>query len=160
MWSSLVRGVAAGAVGTAVLNTVTYLDMTLRARPASSVPADTVAAMAARAGVSLAGDGPDSDTAAARREGIGALLGYLTGFGVGAAYGVLRPRVLAGVPRSLAVVGIGATATAVTVAPYRALGVSDPRTWPASSWAADLVPHLCYGWATATAFDALGRGRG
>ncbi len=82
-------------------------------------------------------------------------MGYLTGFGVGAVYGLLRPRILADVPRSVAGVGIAAAATAATVVPYSALGVSNPRTWPASSWAADIIPHLCYGWATAAAFDAL-----
>jgi hypothetical protein len=25
------------------------------------------------------------------------------------------------------------------------LGVSDPRTWSAQDWAADLLPHLAYG---------------
>lgn len=153
----LVHGLAAGAVGTAVLNTVSYLDMAVRARPSSSVPAETVDKMTDLAGVTLAED-HDSDKAATRREAIGALLGYATGFGVGAVYGLLRPGPLRRVPRSLAGIGIAAAATASTVAPYSALGVSDPRTWPAKSWAADIIPHLCYGWATAAAFDALHRG--
>lgn len=153
--TSLFRGVAAGAVGTAVLNTLTYLDMAVRGRPASSVPADTAGKMADLAGVTLAAEGDDSDKASARREAIGALLGYAAGLGVGGVYGLLRPGPLRGIPRSVAVVGIAAAATVSTVAPYAALGVSDPRTWPAKSWAADIIPHLCYGWATAKAFDAL-----
>ncbi len=36
-----------------------------------------------------------------------------------------------------------------------ALGVTDPRTWPASSWAAELVPHLAYGTVTAPVLDRL-----
>lgn len=76
----------------------------------------------------------------------------------GPAYGLLRPNVLADVPRALAGVGIAAAATAATVLPYSALGVSDPRSWPAKSWVADIIPHLCYGWATAAAFDALQAG--
>ena len=153
--TSLIQGVAAGAVGTAALNTLTYLDMAVRGRPSSSVPADTAGKLADLAGVTLAPDGDDSDKASARREAIGALLGYAAGFGVGGVYGLLRPGPLRGVPRSVAGVGLAAAATVSTVAPYAALGVSDPRSWPARSWAADIIPHLCYGWATATAFDAL-----
>ena len=52
--TSLIRGVAAGAVGTAVLNTLTYLDMAVRGRPSSSVPADTAGKMADLFGVTLA----------------------------------------------------------------------------------------------------------
>jgi hypothetical protein len=151
----VVHGLAAGAVGTAVLNTVTYLDMAVRARPSSSVPAQTVEKATDLAGVTLAAEGNDSDRAGTRREAIGALLGYATGFGVGAAYGLLRPGPLRRIPRSVAGVGLAAAATASTVMPYSALGVSDPRTWPAKSWAADIIPHLCYGWATAATFDTL-----
>lgn len=38
----------------------------------------------------------------------------------------------------------------------RVLGVTDPRTWPASPWVADIVPHLAYGAATAAVLDRLG----
>ncbi len=156
----LIHGLTAGAVGTAVLNTVTYLDMVVRDRPSSDVPAQTAERATDLVGITLAADesdGEDDNQPAGenRKQGAGALMGYLAGFGVGAAYGMLRPTVLAGVPRSLAGVGIAAAATAATVLPYSALGVSDPRTWPAKSWAADIIPHLCYGWATAAAFDAL-----
>jgi len=156
---SIVHGLTAGAVGTAVLNTVTYLDMVIRDRPSSNVPAQTAERATDLVGIELEADGNQSDDAEPhgqnRKQGVGALMGYLSGFGVGAVYGLLRPRILAGVPRSVAGVGIAAAATAATVAPYSALGVSNPRTWPASSWAADIIPHLCYGWATAAAFDAL-----
>lgn len=155
MLRPLLHGLAAGAVGTTVLNTLTYLDMAVRARPPSSVPDDTVDRLAGIAGLDLAGDEGGPDVASARREAIGALLGYATGFGVGAAYGLLRQRALVGVPAALAGVGIGAAATVATVVPYTALGVSDPRTWSASGWAADIVPHLGYGWATAATFEAL-----
>jgi hypothetical protein len=33
-----------------------------------------------------------------------------------------------------------------------ALGVSDPRTWDATSWLSDVVPHLAFG---AVVYDAL-----
>jgi hypothetical protein len=107
----------AGAVGTSVLNTVTYLDMAVRGRPASSVPSETAGKLADIAGVPLSGgsnegeqDGGDP-TADNRKEAIGALMGYLTGFGVGAAYGLLRPRLPARVPLAIAGVGIAAAAT-------------------------------------------------
>ncbi len=35
------------------------------------------------------------------------------------------------------------------------LGVTDPRTWPASSWAADIIPHAAYGAVTALVRDRL-----
>jgi len=39
--------------------------------------------------------------------------------------------------------------------PMTVLGVTDPRTWPASSWIADIVPHLAYGAATAAVLERL-----
>ena len=36
-----------------------------------------------------------------------------------------------------------------------ALGVTDPRTWGAAGWVSDLLPHLAYGLATATVYEAL-----
>ena len=35
------------------------------------------------------------------------------------------------------------------------LGVTDPRTWPASSWVADIVLHLAYGAVTSAVLDRL-----
>lgn len=42
MITGLLAGIAAGAAGANALNTVTYLDMVLRARPSSTTPEDTV----------------------------------------------------------------------------------------------------------------------
>jgi hypothetical protein len=39
--------------------------------------------------------------------------------------------------------------------PMTALGVTDPRTWPVSSWVTDLVPHVAYGLVTAAVLDRL-----
>ncbi len=36
-----------------------------------------------------------------------------------------------------------------------ALGISDPRTWSAQDWAADVVPHLAYGLVTAATLAGL-----
>jgi hypothetical protein len=54
----LARGVAAGAVDTTALNVATYLDMAIRGRPSSGVPAEAAERLASRAGVSL-GDGEE-----------------------------------------------------------------------------------------------------
>lgn len=161
MLTPLVHGVAAGAVGTAVLNTTTYLDMVVRDRPSSDVPSETVERMTDLVGVTLEEEAADEDEQPAgsnRKQGLGALMGFATGYGVGAVYGLLREGPLARLPRTVAGVGIAAAATAVTVGPYAALGVSDPREWGAKGWAADIIPHLCFGWATAATYDALARG--
>ncbi len=149
MQRGISAGMAAGAVGTATLNVVTYLDMTVRGRPASEVPAQVAEALSDSAGVYL-----DAD----RSSGIGALLGYVTGLGIGAAYGLLRPHAR-GLPLPFAAVGLGAAAMAGSDVPATLLGVTEPGSWPASSWASDIVPHLAYGIATALAFDAIWEGR-
>ncbi len=50
------RGAAAGAAGTTALNAVTYLDMTVRGRGASSTPERTVEKLAEKAHVPIPGD--------------------------------------------------------------------------------------------------------
>jgi hypothetical protein len=86
---SALVGAAAGAVGTAALNITTYADMASRGRPSSETPAKLVQNVAASAGIEpLAAEG---ETAKNRRSGVGALLGYLNGLGLGAVYGALRP---------------------------------------------------------------------
>jgi len=100
MLNAVLSGVAAGAVGTAALNVATYVDVLVRGRPESQVPAEVAEKIAAGAGIDLGGgDGtPTSDdqqkqrqqTAQNRKSGLGALMGYGTGLGVGAAYGVIR----------------------------------------------------------------------
>jgi hypothetical protein len=148
----LARGIGAGAVGTALINLSTYLDMALRGRPPSSVPQQDVQRLADRANISL---GDDEASADARRSALGSLTGYATGFGIGAAYGVLEPsaRRLPAVARAT-VVGLGAMA--VTDGASAALGTTDPRTWSPQAWAADVVPHLAYGFGVVIAYDAFG----
>lgn len=151
MTNPLIRGLVAGAAGTAALNVVTYLDMAVRGRPSSSLPAEAAESLAAEAGLALgAGDTRDN-----RKEGIGALLGYATGLGVGVAYGLLRTKVR--VPAPLAAILLSAAAMAASDAPMTALGLTDPREWPPSSWIADLLPHLAYGLASAAAYESLSR---
>jgi hypothetical protein len=156
--TTVLHGLVAGAAGTAVLNTVTYLDVAIRGRPTSSVPADTVDRLTDMGGISLGdGDGDDGkdERAANRREGIGALLGHATGLGLGVAYGLVRVGPARRVPLGVAGVGLGVAAMASTDIPYTALGVSDPRTWGAAGWLADIVPHVFYGLAVAAVFEEL-----
>jgi hypothetical protein len=158
MIRAVLTGIAAGAAGTTALNAVTYLDMTVRARPASTTPDETVGKAEELTGLSLSAKGPGSDEAGNRRAALGALLGIAAGLGTGALYGLVRPR-LGGVPLALLGTGAGLVANVGTTGPMAALGVTDVRTWPAESWVSDLVPHLAYGFATAAVWELMQPGR-
>jgi xanthosine utilization system XapX-like protein len=151
----LLLGTAAGAVGTLALDVASYADMALRGRAASDAPARVASALAGKVGIDLGGTGETDERARNRRSAVGALMGYGTGLGVGAAYGLLRPR-FGRLPRPVAGAAVGLAAMAASDVPMAALGVSDPRTWSRADWAADLVPHLAYGLATAAAHDLFG----
>lgn len=144
-------GAAAGAAGTTVLNAVTYLDMALRGRGSSSTPEQTVERLAEVTHLRVPGEGETRDH---RVAGLGPLTGIAAGVGSGALLGLARA---AGWRPSWAVSGVAAAVLAVlgSDGTMSALGVTDPRTWPASSWATDLVPHLAYGLATALVLDRL-----
>jgi hypothetical protein len=159
MTRHLLRGAVAGAIGTLVLNALTYLDVLVRGRAPSQVPDRVAARMAGAAGTDLRRPGEGPAAAAHRRTGLGALLGYATGLGVGAVFGLLRPR-LRRVPWPVAGVGAGLAAMAATDVPVVASGVSHPRNWGVSGWLADLVPHVGFGLATAAALDRLAAGNG
>lgn len=153
VWRGAVAGLAAGAAGTTALNAVTYLDMTLRGRPASSAPQDTVEKLAARAGLEIPGD---QDTRSNRLSGLGPLTGLLAGLGTGTALGLARAL---GLRPSLPVAGVIAASAAMTAGdvPMAALGVTDPATWDTASWLSDAVPHLAYGLVTAAVLQRLGQ---
>src|SRR5215218_5927453 len=70
------RGAAAGAAGSTALNTVTYLDMTVRGRGASSTPEQTVEKLAEKAHLPIPGEGA---TRVNRVQGVGALTGIVAG---------------------------------------------------------------------------------
>ncbi|GAA5138718.1 hypothetical protein [Pseudonocardia adelaidensis] len=154
MTRSFLAGLAAGAAGTTALNLVTYLDMVVRARPASTTPEATVRRTEELTGTELASGGPDSEEASNRRSGLGALLGIAAGLGTGAAYGLVHRR-LDGVPLVLRAVGVGLAANVGTTGPMAALGISDPLSWSSSSWVSDLVPHLAYGLTTAAVVEMM-----
>ena len=140
-------GAAAGAAGTTVLNTVTYLDMVVRGRPASSTPEQTVQALADRAHVTVPGD---DDVRQNRVAGLGPLTGIAAGVGVGALLGLVRA---AGRRPGTATATVAALLAGN--APMTLIGVTVPRTWPVSSWVADVVPHVAYGAATAAVLERL-----
>jgi drug/metabolite transporter (DMT)-like permease len=146
--NTVTRGLVAGAAGTTALNIVTYLDMAVRGRPASSTPEESVRRLADLAGVDL-GEGKEAEH---RKAGIGPLLGYATGLGAAVCYGLLVRRRL---PRPVAAGVLTALAMTGSNLPMALLGISDPRRWTAAEWAADLVPHLAYGVVAAAVDDRL-----
>jgi hypothetical protein len=149
----MLLGAAAGAAGTTMLNAVTYLDMVARGRPASSTPEDTVEALLEKTHISIPGQGEDRTN---RVTGLGALIGIAAGVGTGALLGLARA---AGYRPGKVVSGLVATLGALlgTNGPMTVLGVTDPRSWAAEDWVADVIPHLAYGALTAVVLDDLDR---
>jgi uncharacterized membrane protein len=149
--TTLRRGLLAGAVGTTVLNAVTYTDMAVRGRDASSTPEKTVEALTALAGTQVPGD---RDQRPNRTTALGALLGAVSGLAAGVASALVR-RSGVRLPFPLEAGLAGATAMALTDGPMAALGVSNPQEWSAADWVSDVVPHLTYGLGTVAALRSL-----
>ncbi|MHA4855092.1 hypothetical protein L1080_037150 [Rhodococcus sp. MSC1_016] len=133
--NAVTTGIVASAAGTTTLNAVTYLDMAIRGRPASTVPEETVESAS---GVAIPGRG---DALAARRSAFGALGGIAVGVGLGVAASLTR-RAGAHLTPTAGTVGIGLAAMAATDIPIALRGISDPRQPAAQDWRSDLVPHL------------------
>jgi drug/metabolite transporter (DMT)-like permease len=147
---SIAHGLVAGAAGTTALNAATYLDMAVRRRPASSTPQQTVEKGAGLVGAPLP---EDDDQRQALESGLGSLLGILAGLGTGTAIGLARHLGLRRPAPTLA-----ATFGLVMLAgngPMTVLGVTDPRSWAAMDWAADVAPHLAYALTASATFAAL-----
>jgi hypothetical protein len=145
------RGAAAGAAGTTALNAVTYLDMAVRGRPASSTPEQTVEKLAEKAHLPIPGE-------PAVRENRLQALGALSGLAAGVATGVLAGLIRAAGFRASPPVGALLTAGAAMLAgngPMTVLGVTDPRTWSGVDWLSDVVPHLAYGVVANATLDAF-----
>ncbi|MCX4472301.1 hypothetical protein OOK41_18655 [Micromonospora sp. NBC_01655] len=147
--TKLVDGAIAGAVGSTALNMVSYLDMVLRARPASGTPEDSAGRVAELAHVDL---GPEA-RAANRRSGLGPLLGYGMGIAAGTAFALLAGRRRTPLPAAVAL--LGGSVMAMSDGSMAALGVTDPRRWSRIDWLSDLVPHLAYGMAAAATWNRL-----
>ncbi|MFI7276998.1 hypothetical protein [Streptomyces sp. NPDC049879] len=147
----LALGAAAGAAGTTALNAVTYADMALRGRPASSTPETTVEKLSGLTHIPVPGD---DGTRPHRVSALGALTGIAAGVGAGAALGTLRA---AGWRPGTAALGMAATLTVLVASngPMTVLRVTDPRTWSAGDWVSDVVPHAAYGAVTAWLLERL-----
>jgi hypothetical protein len=153
----ILRGAIAGAAGTIALDLTTYGDMLIRGRGASSVPAQVAGVLAGQLGISPLATSAEGDEADNRREAAGALLGYMTGVGIGAIYGVLRGDAKGGAS-PLAGAAVGLSAMAASDVPIALTGVSDPATWSATDWLSDVIPHLVYGLVTVMVYEAIGEG--
>jgi hypothetical protein len=145
MFRNLLRGAAAGAAGTTALNAVTYADMAVRGRPASSIPEQAVDLLAQQTGRPVTGEGEVRQN---RLEGLGALSGIATGVGIGALAGLLRP-VFAHLPTLLSATVIGGAAMAAADLPLQQMKLTDVSSWTPTDWASDVVPHLAYGFVAA-----------
>jgi hypothetical protein len=144
-------GAAAGAAGTTALNAVTYLDMALRGRAASTTPQDAVEKLASVSHIRIPGD---DDAQANRVAGLGPLLGIAAGIGVGAALGVVRQRT--GLRPGLATAVLaGAGAMAAGNGPLAVMRLTNPADWSLADWMSDIVPHLAYGGVTGYVLDRL-----
>jgi hypothetical protein len=157
MMRGLLAGAVAGAVGTMALDVVSYVDMALRGRQSSDMPAEVIRLLAEKAGCAQLGvptDEASTDTKN-RRSALGALSGYAIGIGIGALYGAIS--LAAGTKRRLLLrtIALGALAMAASDVPATLLGATNPKDWNATSWASDIMPHMAYGLATAAVVSAL-----
>lgn len=151
MTGVLRRGLVAGAVGTTVINAVTWLDMAIRGRPASEMPRRTVEAGLDVLGVDVPGDRAER---AHRTEAFGALSGIGAGLGVGVAASTARALgIRLPAPLGAGLTGLGAMA--LTDLSAQALGTTDLASWSSAEWASDLVPHLAYGFATTSVLRGI-----
>ena len=156
MFRGVLLGAVAGATGNLTLEIVTYGDMLLRGRSASSVPAKMAGVLADEFGIEALSSAATGNQADNRRSAAGALLGYALGVGLGGAYGLVRPG-LGRVSTPFAGGAVGVAAMTAADASYAVTGVSDPRTWTMTDWISDLVPHIIYGLVTVATYETIAR---
>ena len=113
MIRKILLGVLSGAAGTVALDTASYADMARSGRKASDGPAQLAEKLAERAGIAALAPPAESkdDTTKHRQAAVGALMGYGVGLGIGAAYGMIRPR-LRDIPWPMMGLFLGAAAMA------------------------------------------------
>lgn len=151
LFAAIGKGALAGAAGTTALNAATYLDMSVRARPASELPQQAVDKLADQAGHPVPGAGEEKDN---RLSGLASLSGIATGVGLGAAVGLFGP-VVRRLPLTLSSLLIGGGAMAATDTSMVRLGLTDPSSWSSADWLSDALPHLAYGLITAITLRAV-----
>lgn len=151
---SAAAGALAGAAGTSALNAVTYLDMAIRGREASSTPEDSIERLARMVGLGIPGSRRERRN---RLAGLGPLAGLLVGSGMGVAAAVVvaRLRSVRTLPLPARAAAVALAAMATTDSPMAVLGITDPRTWALGDWLADVVPHAAYGAVTALVLEFL-----
>ena len=154
MLRRVLLGTIAGATGNLVLEIVTYGDMLLRGRSASGVPAKIAGILADDFGIDALSSAVTGNQADNRRSAAGALLGYALGVGLGGAYGLVRPG-LGRMSLPLAGVAVGVAAMTAADASYAVTGASDPKTWTATDWISDLVPHIISGLVTVATYETI-----
>jgi hypothetical protein len=156
MAQTTMSGIIAGATGTVALDVATYLDMAIRGRSSSSAPSQLIDVTAKSMHVPLSpqGVGAQDQQAQNRESGLGALLGYINGLGVGIIYGLIRSRLQKNsIP--LAAIGVGLAAMAASDVPLIVTKISNPKSWGLAGWASDLIPHLIYGLVTVATYEAM-----
>jgi hypothetical protein len=151
MTGVLRRGLIAGAVGTTVLNAVSWIDMAIRGRPSSDMPQRTVEAGLDALGLEVPGPKGQRQH---RSEAFGALAGIGAGLGVAVAASSARALGVR-LPGPLGATATGLGAMAVTDLSAQGLGTTDLGSWAPGDWASDLVPHLAYGFTTSAVLRGL-----
>lgn len=149
--AGLTSGLLAGAAGATALNLVTYAKQALQGTPSSATPDQAAEAVVRSVGAEVPGS---PDTRQNRLEGLGPLSGLAVGLGVGALGGLLRAQTVK-VPFAVAAAALGLGAMAISDSVMTALGITDPRTWTASTVVNDAGPHLAYGAVTVLALHRM-----
>ncbi len=142
--AGLTSGLLAGAAGATALNAFTYAQQVVKGTASSATPDQAALAVTQAVGADVPGD---ADTTQNRLEGLGPLSGLAVGLGVGALGGLLRALGVK-VPIGVAPFVLGLGAMAISDSVMTAVGITDPRSWTASTIASDVLPHLTYGAVT------------
>jgi len=155
----LILGAIAGAAGTMALDITSYVDVAVRGRNSSGMPAEVIRRLAVKAGIAaLSVPTDDADAATKNRRGaLGALAGYKIGILLGAVYGAASYPASSERGILLRSIALGALAMAASDVPATLLEITDPATWSAGDWISDIVPHAAYGLVTAAVFEAIAR---
>lgn len=147
----LLHGAVVGLAGTTALNVAGYAEIALLGRPISDTPGITVRTLAMKLHIRIPGEGQVQEN---RVAGLGPLIGYTVGLGMGMTVALAQA---GGWSRTPASRYAFATLLALTVtnAPIALLGISDPRTWTVSDWVSDIVPHVLYALVTVRVLEKL-----
>jgi len=147
----LLVGAVAGAAGTTALNAATFVDMAARARPASDLPQQAVDVLASKTGHPIPGGVEEKQN---RLAGLGPLVGATTGVGIGVLAG-LGTSFLRRIPEPVAALAVATAAMIAADTPLAGLRLTNPKSWSATEWLSDVVPHVVYGTVTYATLQAF-----